>query len=304
MIEEKKKILIVGAGKRFQYCVSALKCREAFGEIEIVAVADKKRYADSTFGWPLLLPEEFSGEINGVLLTDESQREILNCMEIKDDLVVPWQMLFLPQFTFDKYLRLKQSHISIIAPLCWGGYTYHYFMLQFNSPFINMFFDLNEYLLMLKELKDTINRQLIFERAVYSEKTRIRYPIFSLDGTGIKLYMNHYSDFDLAKTKWEERKKRINWDNLFVAYWTYDEEKAKVFQELPYKKKVCFTPLKMNISSTMYLECKNPEKDNYQPFKDTMNRCADGSFSLYDPFALLLDGFDKYNNDCSYNRRI
>ena len=32
----------------------------------------------------------------------------------------------------------------------------------------------------------------------------------------VRVDFMHYDSFEMAKKKWDERKKRINWDNLFV----------------------------------------------------------------------------------------
>ena len=61
----------------------------------------------------------------------------------------------------------------------------------------------------------------------------------------IEILFVHYKSYEEGKQIWEERKKRINWDNLFFVgiargdLCTYDT--IKRFDQLPYENKVIFT---------------------------------------------------------------
>ena len=57
------------------------------------------------------------------------------------------------------------------------------------------------------------------------------------------LYFQHYDSFDTAKSKWEERKRRINFETMFlVLIDTYcDKETVLEFLKLPYKHKLFLT---------------------------------------------------------------
>ena len=74
------------------------------------------------------------------------------------------------------------------------------------------------------------------------EDDRFEYPTGMLGD--IEIRFNHYDTFEEGVEKWEERKKRINWDNLFIIAidgdnCTYDS--IRRFDELPYENKVIFT---------------------------------------------------------------
>ena len=60
----------------------------------------------------------------------------------------------------------------------------------------------------------------------------------------VQINFIHYETFDQGVSKWEERKKRIRWDNLFIVGsekegCTY--ETVKRFDRLPYRNKVILT---------------------------------------------------------------
>lgn len=60
----------------------------------------------------------------------------------------------------------------------------------------------------------------------------------------IEIRFNHYETLEEGIEKWEERKKRIDWNNLFIMGIDGDDctyESLKRFDALPFKNKVIFT---------------------------------------------------------------
>ena len=73
------------------------------------------------------------------------------------------------------------------------------------------------------------------------EQTEKNYPVVRLDD--ITLYCVHYNSFEEVKQKWNERKKRICWDNVFFMMAMRDgatQQDVEAFDKLPYKNKVVF----------------------------------------------------------------
>ena len=74
----------------------------------------------------------------------------------------------------------------------------------------------------------------------------------------------HYSSFEQAKLKWDERKKRINKQNLFIMMTDRDEcneEIVRRFDRLANKNKVIFTHLAYpDIKSAFYIKGSEKEK--------------------------------------------
>lgn len=156
-----------------------------------------------------------------------------------------------------KRLKLKNITPTIISSNCNGEYWYYDMKLRFLSPTINLSFDMNDYVKMLENL------QWYMEQPVIPfEDDRFDYPTGMLGD--IEIRFNHYKTFDEAAAKWEERKKRINWDNLFILgidgdNCTYDS--LKRFDDLPYKNKVIFTHIPYpEIKSSYYIRGFENEK--------------------------------------------
>ena len=134
-------------------------------------------------------------------------------------------------------LRLKNRTPSIIASNCVGTFIYYDMKLRYQSPTINLSFEMNDYVRFLENL-----RWYLEQPVVPFADERFDYPCGMLGDVEIRF--NHYKTFEEAAAKWEERKKRIDWDNLFVIGVDRDDctyDSIKRFDALPYPNKVIFT---------------------------------------------------------------
>lgn len=149
-----------------------------------------------------------------------------------------------------KRLRLKNRQPSIIASNCIGTFMYYDLKLQFRSPTINLSFDMNDYVRFLENLHWYLEQPVVF-----CEDDRFDYPCGMVGDVEIRF--NHYKTFQEAAAKWEERKQRVDWDNMFIVGIDGDDctyESIQRFDALPYKNKVIFThKLYPEFSSAYYL---------------------------------------------------
>ena len=133
-------------------------------------------------------------------------------------------------------IKLKNRNFSVISSNCNGGVILNDLGIKFNTPTINLFFYPEDFLDFVSNIKEYLKYDLI------EEKSNFNYPVGSLNN--IKIYFMHYENFQEAKEKWNLRKKRINYNNLFIMFTDRDGctyEQIKRFNELPYKNKVMFT---------------------------------------------------------------
>ena len=136
-----------------------------------------------------------------------------------------------------KKRKLKNYNPTIISSNCNGGIIYHDLNLPFNSPTINLSMDTDDFIKLVSNMKYYLGQEI-----VEIEDKNYQFPCGMLDD--IKIRFNHYDTFEEAVYKWNERKKRINWDNIYIM--GIDGDKAsysslKKFDKLPYKNKVIFT---------------------------------------------------------------
>ncbi len=149
-----------------------------------------------------------------------------------------------------KRRKLKNTMPTIISSNCNGEFWYHDMGIPFLSPTINLSFDMNDYVKMLENLHWYMEQPIL-----PFEDNRFEFPTGMLGD--IEIRFNHYKTFDEAVAKWEERKQRINWDNLFVLGIDGDNcsyETMQRFDRLPYQNKVIFTHIPYpEIASSYYI---------------------------------------------------
>ena len=107
-----------------------------------------------------------------------------------------------------KKRKLRNYNPTIISSNCNGGIIYHDLNLPFNSPTINLSMDTDDFIKLVSNMKYYLGQEI-----VEIEDKNYQFPCGMLDD--IKIRFNHYDTFEEAVYKWNERKKRINWDNIY-----------------------------------------------------------------------------------------
>lgn len=153
--------------------------------------------------------------------------------------------------------RLKNKSPTIISSNCNGGVILHDLGLKFNTPTINLYFVPGEYLKFVTDLDRYLAADLT---EVNTDKS---FPVGQLDD--IRVYFMHYKSFDEAKLKWNERRQRVDKNNIFFMFTDRDgctEEDLRAFDSLPYKNKVVFTHVpRTDIKSSFYIKGFENEKE-------------------------------------------
>lgn len=139
--------------------------------------------------------------------------------------------------------RLDNHDFSIISNNCCAGVIYSDLGIQFKSPTINLYFNSEDFLLFVKNLKSYIAGEL----KDISSTTDKTFPVGSLTPCNsmlpaIKIYFMHYEAWDKAYESWIKRCNRINFENLFFL-WEYNKENTEFtliqeFDTLPIKKMI------------------------------------------------------------------
>ena len=196
------------------------------------------------------------GDIVLILEDGEKLQNIIRAMEnsgIPNEYLVPYRVLKVWRLDFAKYMELKKSHPTILSMNCLGGMMYHALCLKFDSPFVNMrFSSCRDFINFLKEPKRYLNYDLIDDGIGYNEEKKVEYPMGRLGD--IPIHLRHYKDFESAYVLWNNRKRRMNWDNIIALAYSDDKEDLLEFVKLPISKKVCFTSsVEMDHEAICYL---------------------------------------------------
>jgi len=120
--------------------------------------------------------------------------------------------------------------ISIISQQCIGGIVYHDMGMKFLSPTINLYLEAKDFIEMVENLEEYMKLPINVKKEdglVIGELGKLR------------VIFLHYNEIEEAKEKWEERKKRILWDKIFVICTDrdeFDDECFERFKKLKYPK--------------------------------------------------------------------
>lgn len=169
------------------------------------------------------------------------------------------------------YIKLrkdfKEKRFTILSNNCVGGVIYHQIGCPFDSPLINTKLVEADFFKFVNNLKEYIDGELI------EIDSNLSYPVAQLtakDLDPITIYFVHYKNFEVAKKKWNERIKRIDFDNIFIVFDTCQiktEERVLyyygMFEKCEYKNKIQLTRFD--------LKKPNLKQINITKFRDSTN---------------------------------
>lgn len=123
--------------------------------------------------------------------------------------------------------------------------------LQFRSPFVNLYLSPSDFIAYLSDISHYQTLPLQFV-----ENSGKPYPVGKLGD--LTIHFMHYHSEQEAAEKWQERSKRIDFDNLFVILIERDGcdyQDLQAFDQLPFANKIVFTHKPYpELSSAFYLK--------------------------------------------------
>ena len=160
-------------------------------------------------------------------------------------------------------LVLKNKNFTIISNNCWGGGIYEDLDIPYQSPTVGLFFYAPCYIKFVSDLKGYLNLDFteFVTDSAYPEANEFRknhnwfYPIGILGD--IEVHFMHFKTAEECITKWNRRKTRINWDQLYVKMCDRDLCNSEIrdqFLALPFPKKVFFGSQSLKKIDYIYLE--------------------------------------------------
>lgn len=276
-------ILIWGTGREYNKYFNCIRLLELKKQIYIVGVTSNDKDINTSIDYyPFVRKEDINSlnfdycivaMANMSLIINEAQS-----LGIEKSKLISIRALSIPNIDFSEYIKLKNSHLTIFSPMCWGGLCYHRLGLEFLSPTINMCETPDDFNKLIMDLDTYMSYPVEFVKTGYETRLKREYPIGLLND--ILLYFNHYESFDQAVSCWERRKKRINKNNILIVSYATSEKTLYEFENIPYKNKLIFTSLDVNTPSSYHL---NPEDD--VNFGMTVNRTASGVKNILDIIA-------------------
>lgn len=268
-----KKVIIWGGFKTFEKSFRIIEPEILKGNIQVIGlVINENTNFKFWDGIPVYRLEEMLGieydyiiDINVDYKDEISQiKKVLNI----EEKVIPVRAFGEPGFCFDRYIKLKESNISIIAAHCWGGFAYHQLGLKFLSPFINLFLTNEDFIKLARDFKSYMSEQILYENEVSNSAGTGNYPLGRI--SDVHVHFEHYDEWEIAKNSWDERCNRINMNNLFFEMTCRNENEIEQFLALPYNKKIAFTDIPIKASQVIYVETDEMDYVNAAVYKGNL----------------------------------
>ena len=177
----------------------------------------------------------------------------------------------------------ENKDFTLIARDCVGGVLYHQLGLKFLSPTINLFLSPEDFNCFCLNLKDYLDGELKEHLCEEKYPVGMLHPRKGSKLKPIRIDFMHYPSFEEAYRKWNERKERINWDNMFVvSTFCYPNETNKFnkklvedWNKIKYKK-VVLVDKKYGFAGEFVIkkpkECKDYAWLLYQPNNEKWER--------------------------------
>lgn len=284
-------IAIIYMGESYEQHLNTIKLQELLGKITVIGIGCQDVRTKYIDGYPIYSVEKVLGmQYDYLLIGGQKEnfaqiKQLLVKIGVDKSKVFSLEIFSLPLFDFERYVQVAEKNISIISNHCWGGYTYHSLRAEFLSPFINMFITQDDYINLLEHFDEYMEEDVVYLKDAYETNLKRNYPIGILGGSGIKLWFNHYETFEDAKQKWQQRKKRINKNALFIEIQTDDEKILERFEALTFEHKIAFVPFETTSKSSVSLKCFSElEKKGVA---GVANDLAAGFIGYYDLLKLL-----------------
>ena len=125
---------------------------------------------------------------------------------------------------------------TIICSTCIGGMISHNLGLRFMSPTVNIWMTPSDLIKFVSDLDKYLASEISFVKSTYYD-----FPVGKIDD--ITVYFQHYTTEEDAENKWNERKTRIDKENLFII--TDDknvtDEEVQTLLNVKCKRLVIFT---------------------------------------------------------------
>jgi len=194
-----------------------------------------------------------------------------------------------------RYLTIKKrsrklktkAFPSIIANNCCGGVIYHDLNQRFTSPTINLYFNHEDFLNYVLNLRDYCNAELVEDL-----NAQEKFPVGILKKAGfpeVKIFFMHYPNFAAAKEKWIERTKRIDVDNVLVIFdslnFEINKNQVELFNEIKFRKVIFIKKDFINVENSFVFDKFVPD---YEKGETLLNYLEDNKFYQW----RYLDYFD------------
>lgn len=151
------------------------------------------------------------------------------------------------RYCLKKRARLQTCDFTMISSNC-VGMIYRDLGLQYRTPTVNLAISMRDMVKLAQDLRGYMAQELV-------ELSPLEDAIPRALLGDIPINFVHYASFEEGKRKWDERKQRLHWDNLFVMGTEREDcdyEALQRFDRLPYPHKAVLTRVEYLEFSSAY----------------------------------------------------
>lgn len=151
-----------------------------------------------------------------------------------------YQMLVTAERGIIPLLDLPSTNFTIISDNCIAGVIYQQLGLPYLTPFVGLFILPEDYYKLTKNLYYYMSQEILFdEELAWFSKGNYYYPVGHLGD--VTIHFLHYKTNEEARSKWNRRKNRMNWSNIYFKFDNNDSPTKELLQKidrLPYHNKI------------------------------------------------------------------
>lgn len=259
---------IFGAGQEYDRIVNLLAFQQ---DLKIKGIITSKPYPYSKVdGYSMFVLEDvvFEAEDYVILAVGDGWQSAMRLAAEYIDIsrIIRSKVFLMPGFNLKDYLKLKESRCSILSNFCLGGIVSDQLGLEFLSPTINMVC-LGENFI---RFANNYDKYLSMEMKPHVDETYIP------DTRGIETFMGkgivgdvvwlfrHSNNPILDIKKWNERKGRVNRENIAVMMVLFTRDEVEQFEKIPIKKKLGLFYEKTDYEDVLYIPGWDDMNNRYE----------------------------------------
>ncbi len=234
---------IFGAGQEYEKLISVIRLHSS--EILIKGVVTTRQYyAAFVDGYPTyaLSDAPFAESDYVILAVGAGWQEAMQSVSryVSVGRIIRSKVFLTPFFDLAEYLRLKDSRCSILSNFCLGGIVSDQLGLEFLSPTVNMVCLGEEFIKFVNNFEEYLSVDMVeYKDETYIPRTRGTETFM---GKGlvrdVTWYFRHSRQPAADVKKWNERRHRVNPDNIAVMMVLFTRDEVELFEKIPVKKKL------------------------------------------------------------------
>lgn len=181
-------------------------------------------------------------------------------------------LLFISRKRYFAKIRagVTDKDLFLVSNDCISGIIYHQLGKKFCSPFINLYIPIKDFFVLMNNFKEFMSSELFEDKNCPNP-----FPVGYLENKKrerVRVKFMHYQTFELAKTKWEERLARFDFDHYIcilncsaVKDRTIVEEYFNEFKKVSAPRKMFFSTFDFDSEFAYKFDFNNKKKTAIDP---------------------------------------